>query len=437
MGKALLIMVMGAGLYISIGQMGTQETLIATAADQAGYEEEVLAREVAKSGFNMAMAIARMHGSNLQEAIQEINGDDGAMTGEHQGGMYSVRAWLGDGFSITIKSTGTFADAEHTMDDSYRVPVLLAQRCSQLDVRFLESAAGYCSAIYLQRHPAGTEADEIPLPEMIFSAGHYADNVGVEVDKVIAQGTQMDFFIGVDEDCSTRIPDDQGGPRAYDVDSHVYNASDYDHDHHSLDVPLGSPEQMTESIWGFVEQHPDSTQMWRIGWEDQHITLWDNPMSTDPANSLQALKHYGYDGDGWSTRDALGYRALRDYGSRPDFSDQVIELWLIPIDPATEPDICTVSIEGSSLSGEDPDPYPDPDPECDSSGSGNDCDDPDPYPETPGCMCPGNGNQNRKIAIMHRPPGNESNEHVICVSISGWERGHRNRHNDYVVCEGV
>jgi len=418
MGKALLIMVMGAGLYIAIGQVGTQETLIETAADQAAYEEEVLAREIARSGFNMAMAIARSHGSNLQNAIEEIHGEGEAMTGEHQGGTYSVRAWLGDGFSIIIESTGTFADAEHNMDDSYRVPILMDERCSQLDVRFLESATGYCSAVYLQQHPVGAEPDEIPPPEMIFSAGHYADNVGVDVDKVIAQGTQMDFFIGVDKDCSTR----PSVPSEYDVDSHVYNASDYDHDHHSLNVPFGSPEQMTESIWGFVEQHPENRQKWRIGWEDQHIVAWDNPASQDPENSLQALKHFGYDGDGWPITDQFGYRDLRDYGSRPDFSDQVIELWLTPIDPATEPDICRVIVEDPPPGGGDPDPDPEPDP--------------DPDPDPAACSCPGNGNQNRKIAIMHRPPGNELNEHVICVSVNGWERGHRDRHNDYVVCEG-
>ncbi|NNF58892.1 MAG: hypothetical protein HKN04_11705, partial [Rhodothermaceae bacterium] len=50
------------------------------------------------------------------------------------------------------------------------------------------------------------------------------------------------------------------------------------------------------------------------------------------------------------------------------------------------------------------------------------------------CGCP-NGNPNKKVAIMHRPPGNEANEHVICVARPGADN-HLRRHNDYVVCEG-
>lgn len=421
MGKALLIMVMGVGLYIAIGQVGTQESLIETAADQAGYEEEVLAREISRSGFNIAMAIARKHESNLQAAIEEIHGGEEAMIGDHQGGRYDVRAWLGDGFSITIESTGEYEDAEYVMKDSYRIPVLMAERCSALDVSFIESAAGYCSAVYLQRHLPGADAGELPAPEMIFSSGHYGDNVGVDVDKIIAQGTQMNFFIGVDQNCSTR----PAIPRNYDVDSHVYNASDYDHEHHALEIPTGAPEHMTESIWGFVEQHPENSQKWRIGWEDQHNVDWDDYSSTNPRSSLQALKHFGYDGDGWPTRDALGYRALRNYGSRPDFSDQVVEVRLTSVDPILFPEICNVTPLEPPPGGGDPIPDPDPDPDS------------DPEPEQQACACPGNGNQNRKVAIMHRPPGNESNEHIICVSQQGWENGHRNRHNDYVVCEGL
>ncbi len=460
MGKALLIMVMGVGLYISIGQMGTQETLFKTTSEQAEYEEEVLAREIARSGFNMAMGIARRNGANLSGAVNDIRNGRSAMTGEHQGGTYSVEAWLSDGFSITIESTGTYGGAEYVMLDKYAMPVLLAQRCSQLDARFLESQAGYCSAIYLQRHPAGAEAADLPAPEMIFAAGHNGDNNLVDVNKIIAQGTQMDFFIGVDKDCSTRAPG-TSGPRNYDVDSHVFSAGDYDHVHHALDIPAGSPELMSESVWGFVEQNPANVQKWRIAWEDLHYPEWNAPAITDPQQSLQALKRFGYEGRGWPQTDINGYRALRDYyrstypndgtsrAYRPDFSDQVVEVWLTEIDPATAPDICTITLPEPPPGGGEPplppppdpdpippppDPVPDPDP---IPPPPDPVPDPDPVPPPPvACACPGNGNNNKTVQIMHRPPGNEGNERLICVSINGWENGHRDTHNDYVVCQG-
>ncbi|HEX8386378.1 MAG TPA: hypothetical protein VF576_09350, partial [Rubricoccaceae bacterium] len=49
----------------------------------------------------------------------------------------------------------------------------------------------------------------------------------------------------------------------------------------------------------------------------------------------------------------------------------------------------------------------------------------------PGCACQGN----KKVSVMHRPPGNESNEHQICISVNA-EPAHIGKHNDYVVCRG-
>ena len=51
-------------------------------------------------------------------------------------------------------------------------------------------------------------------------------------------------------------------------------------------------------------------------------------------------------------------------------------------------------------------------------------------------MAPSPGNQPAfKVAIMHRPPGNEANEHIICVSPAGAQT-HLRQHNDALICTG-
>jgi hypothetical protein len=446
MGKALLILVLGTGLFVSVGYMSTQESLVRTASQQAGYDQEVLAREIARSGFNVAMGIIRPYGANLLDAVAAVNGTQGAMKGQHQGGEYSVRANLVEGFTVEVISTGYIGGnwvngqyvggAQHVMTDRYTIPVLQARRCSVLRVKFIQSMAGYCSAIYLQRYPVGVTESTLPAPEMLFAASHNADYDTLTVRKYVDSGTQMNFFIGVDQNCSTR-PGGALGPsylvRQYNVLNHVYRASDYDYIHNALNVETERLQDMSESIWGLVEEHPLDNQRWRIGWEDIHNRAWDNPRGTDPRSSLQALKLYGYDlnndgrGDGWTLRDAYGYRKLRD-GSL-DLSDQVIQVQLDYVDPATTNGACTVHFSttggsgggGGSTGGETGTGT--------GTGSGGGS-----GSGTSQCGCPQNNND-KKVAVMHRPPGNEANEHVICVSRSG-ARTHLRQHNDYEICEG-
>src|SRR5690606_27913629 len=368
MGKALLIMVLGTGLYLAVTQFGTQDALVGTAERQGEYQEEIIAREIARSGFNVAMSMIRPYGGDLLGAVQVVNGERGDMRGEHQGGEYRVKARLVGGFTIELASTGYFGGrwvngeyrdgAKHVMTDRYTIPVLNSRSCSVLKVRFLDSQAGYCSAIFLQRYPFGVPLDSPPTPEMLFAASHnddYNDGMGdndLTVTKYIDAGTQMNFFIGVDENCSTR----PHNPRGYDVLSHVYNPRDYDHLHYALDIDVEELREMEESIWALVEQHPVDNQRWRIGWEDIHNTSWDRPEGTDPRNSLQALKLYGYDlnndgrGDGWTRPSPTDYRRLRD--GQLDLSDQVVEVTLEPVDPAITGGECSVY----RIAGNDPTP---------------------------------------------------------------------------------
>ncbi len=465
MGKALLILVLGAGLLLAIAQVGTNESLVRTSAQQGQYGNEVVAREIARSGFNVAMGLARQYGSDIYAAVTAINGGNGELRREHQGGEYVVEAFTSDGFTINVRSTGYFGGewvngeyvggGTHVMQDRYQVPVLRAKTCSTLHARYIESEAGYCSGVYLQRHLPG--ATELSEPEMIFPVGHNGDNTELRVDKTIAPGTQMDFFIGVDENCSER----PSNPRTYDVEAHVFDERDYNHIHHGIEYPFESFEFINESIWSFINQHPTNNQKWRIGWEDQHILRWDNENSTDPRNSLQALKRYGYDGIGWPVTDANGYPDLRDYGDRPDFSDQVIEVWLEPIPYANWPQSCHDAMAAIQNDDDtDPDPGGGEEPgdgggeepgDGGETGGGDDDGGGGEYegggseggeegggssePPAPACACPSGNNNNKKIAVMHYPPGNPGNAHIVCINQNGWN-GHKNHDRDYITCIG-
>lgn len=38
--------------------------------------------------------------------------------------------------------------------------------------------------------------------------------------------------------------------------------------------------------------------------------------------------------------------------------------------------------------------------------------------------------KNQKVAVCHVPKGNPENLHTICISIKGWENGHKDRHGN-------
>ncbi|HYE96006.1 MAG TPA: hypothetical protein VD962_07320 [Rubricoccaceae bacterium] len=438
MGKAILLLVASFGIVGGGAYFSSLDAETRTAQTQANYEEDVLAREIARSALNVGHQILRRHGTNLVSGRDAINGSgqgrSRGKSGIHQGGRYRVVVDDLRGNAVRITAEGTFGRARHVIVDDYVVPVLFAQQLSQLKVRFLESQAGYCSAIFLQRWEPGLDVPS--PPEMLFAASHNSDYDTLTVNKTIRPGTQMNFFIGVDQNCSTR----PGGPsapsstvRAYPVQTHVYNAADYDYVHPALDVQTGHLDEMRESMWALIEPNRTQGNRWRIGWEDIHNPAWNNPNSNNPANSIQALKRLGYDATGWpSTPDRYGYRTLRDGGL--DLSDQVIEVWLAPVTTSTSgtSDGGGTGTGGTGTGGTGT---------GDTGGTGTGGTGTGDTGGTgtgtpPPCACPGNGNQNHKVQIRHFPPGNRNNPQTICIALSAWNT-HRRHHGDHIVCTGL
>ena len=350
MGKASILLLIATGIVVMYGVTSSQETSKQTARHQVDFEEGVIAREIARTGFNMAMGVMRSFGDDLRAGVVAVNGTDGHMQGNSQGGFFRAIAEHVSGHEVEISSTGYFggefledgsySGAIYVIDDNFRVglenPPLQVTQCSRLNAQFISSIAGYCSAIYLQRYLPDTPPGEQPTPEMVFSSGNNRNGGSSSVSYLLQPDTQMNLFLAVDQNCNRGSSRYRNNWQNYDVEGHTFNRRHYDHLHYGLDVNMERVgEEMQESIWAMVEQHPQNNQRWRIGWEDQHITSWDNPNSNNPRNSLQALKRLGYDGRGWPDVDNRGYRTLRDYGDRPDFSDQVIEIWMTP-----EPESC-------------------------------------------------------------------------------------------------
>ncbi|GMQ83014.1 MAG: hypothetical protein BMS9Abin05_2486 [Rhodothermia bacterium] len=355
MGKGLMIMVFGAILAGSILAFQQKQTALETTERQTGYEEEVLAREIARSAYNIASRLAQSAGDDLATAIANINGRtstgapdyNGEMTGLYQGGSYSAQGFSVDGQNVKIRATGWFGDAEHTINENYHVKMLVVKDSSKVTLEFLESMAGYCSAVFLQRFipnkgqgmPTLNKIDAVgnllpngPVvmsddtnyyimsPEMIMNSGHNRQGTELRVSPdniVLAPETRVNFFIGVDKDCS-----EQG------LWEESYLHLRYDWVHNALEEDTQNLEDLQEGPYSMIEPHSADDQKWRIAFEDlrsfsieQHEDIKANSYG---GNWDLVLGTYG--GSGWIEKDLNGYKKLRDFGWKPDFSDQVIQV---------------------------------------------------------------------------------------------------------------
>ena len=170
-------------------------------------------------------------------------------------------------------------------------------------------------------------------PEMVFDAGHNraeSNSRTTPADIILDPGTRMNFFIGVDKDCSEEgIWEDN------------FQSDSYDWIHHALQEDTDNLEDLQEGLYSMIEQNESNDQKWRIAFEDlrsfseaQHEDI----KSKSYGNNWNATTET-YGGTGWTETDANGYRKLRDFGWKPDFSDQVIEVTLEPCGGLCEPPV--------------------------------------------------------------------------------------------------
>ncbi|MDT0630560.1 hypothetical protein RQM47_13835 [Rubrivirga sp. S365] len=429
MGKVSLLLVSAFGIAGATIFFTAKEADVRASATQGVYEADVIAREIARSAYNAGVADVNRHGTDIDQALLDFgtriesarvpedeqcaNGKPicARRTGEMLDGTYVVEASVDGGNGIDIYAAGTFGyqagdrpvSKTHKINESHSVNVLQVDpsstQCSELKIQFVDSRAGYCSAIFLQRTVAGAA---LP-PEMVYAPGNDRNgerNTGYEV--LLQPGTQMNFAIGVDDRCGrggtrpTHHPrlrmasasallakkdptgenPDYGAERlAAEMARYTYRPDDWAWTHWALDGTALRDGDPQEAPWGMVETDPNNRQRWRISFED--IPDWnlgpDDAGYDDPNRSLWATKRFGYDtdgdgkGDGWNDNRKIrivengprgyvvsdvngpdGFHDLRDTGRPADFSDQVI---FVEVTPASKPCDVVATTPGSGRLG--------------------------------------------------------------------------------------
>ena len=406
MGKVSLLLVAAFGVAGATIFFTSNEADVHASAAQGTYEADVIAREIARSAYNAGVADVNRHGLDVDQALltfgdlvvsAEVPDDEkcandkpvcARRTGDMLDGTYVVEASVAGGNGVEIHAAGTFGyqaghravSKTHRINESIsqdvlKVDPLATGQCGKLKIDFVDSRAGYCSAVLLQRTVNGVVGD----PEMVFAPGknrNGARNRGYEV--MLVPGTQMNFAIGVENTSSKGWTCDGTTSRgalpaalrpgaweplvdassaSYDpgalaglLAGYEYDPNHYDWVHWALDGSALLNGEPKEAPWGMVEVDPDNPQRWRVAFEDQ--PKWNlAPGHRDynnPNKSLWATKRFGYDtngngkGNGWKDKQAIrmvengdtysvsyasgrdGFHDLDDMSSPADFSDQVI-----------------------------------------------------------------------------------------------------------------
>ena len=168
-------------------------------------------------------------------------------------------------------------------------------------------------------------------PEMILNSGHNRKGEELRVspnDIILAPETRVNFFIGVDMDCS-----EEG------IFEKTYDENRYDWVHHALEQDTENMTDLQEGKYSMIEQNDTDDQKWRVAFEDL------NDFSDAQLEDIKANSYGGnwdtdantYGGKGWKEIDESGYHQLKDFSKKPDFSDQVIEVSLTPCSGMCEP----------------------------------------------------------------------------------------------------
>lgn len=372
MGKATIFVVLAIMLGSNAVLFETKRTSIETDEEQHTRQAQLLAREIARSGHNMALSKARQlqieyPNTPLEDIVELVNGDQGFISGDYQGGAYEASVYLTSSSSFAVKSVGIFTTNEHevrseNLDEGILgEDILEVSEPSTLKVTFVESMAGYCSAIFLQRiipkgnnghgnnedgcdmsNPGSQQCDDTDPtvddengngngngawtylePELIFAPGNNRDGAAANYETVLQPGTMMNFILAVDADFNCEKRDD---------DTVDINDSMFSYTRDALKQDIEDLGELIEGNYAMIQESPYEPGVWRIAFEDLKFgkkkrndvkqngygnATWDN-----------ANKTYG--GSGWTETNADGYWELSDYGHMPDFSDQVIEIELLP-----------------------------------------------------------------------------------------------------------
>ncbi len=380
MGKYSLVITLGVMSVVSLIALQGQRMSMDTQDRQSRREGQVIARQIARSGHNTILAEARAQ-TDPGDDVSSIVSDVGTIQGSYEGGTY--RAWL-----EKISPTAYKAIAEgkkvvsgrvvkHELGDNYAdntmVKVPTVTQPSVLKAEFIDSQAGYCSAIYLQRfvpktnnghgnncdgvdssnpgnapfqsedtnpnvddecggggaHPSNGNGNGSSKgafrelePELVFAPGNDRNGVSTTFEKTIQPGTRLNFILAVDADHTCEMRGDT---------TLAANSDFYDYTRESFSQDKSDLEKIKEKPYAMIEE---TSAGYRVAFEDlvfDDKKLWDIKENGYPNSSPDGgdwnSKEETYGGDGWPKNDK-GRRKLINYGDAPDFSDQVLQMTL-------------------------------------------------------------------------------------------------------------
>jgi hypothetical protein len=341
MGKLALLIAAAAIMGSSMLLFQVDQTSVATDTKQSDRQGQIVAREIARTGQNVLLSkVKQLQAANPDEAleniVQQANGANGKVTGSYGGGTYEARVILTSASTFSVESIGSFQVSNHKVT-SERVTeteilaegILEVPQRSILNVKFIESMAGYCSAIYVQRlSPVVDGLGDISytenVPEMVFSPGNNRDGETVQpADIIVEAGERVNFIMAVDADfnCNKR---GHNVPITDPNFNYTRNALE-----NEIDVDA---DDLSEGKYAMIQENPNTPGVWRIAFED--LVMSDAKLADVKQNGYGTHGWSGtprtYGGSGWTQTDANGYWKLQDYGDRPDFSDQVIEIQFVP-----------------------------------------------------------------------------------------------------------
>lgn len=336
MGKYALLITVAAlgGITLMMYQSG--RTSMNTEQRQAERQGKVIARQIARTGYNAVLADGRA-ASTTSEDLEEVISAVGTISGDYEGGTYE--SWLEkiSPSAYRAKSVGTFTIGENTIThrigqsyDKNTMPLQetpVVENPSTLNVSFVESMAGYCSAIYLKRILPNVAPEDQPEPELIFAPGNNRDGASTEYARTIVPGTKLNFILAVDADghCERR-------GESIDITDDFFERR-----RNSFTQDVTDIENVHEAPYALIQDH--SSGGWRIAYEDlvfDEAKLWDIKKNSYPdSDGGWDSEAETYGGDGWET-DGSDMFELEDFGNLPDFSDQVIDVEVVP-DPDNGP----------------------------------------------------------------------------------------------------
>lgn len=340
MGKLVILIATAAILGTGMVLFQVDRSSIATDAKQADRQAQILAREIARTGHNIMVSKARKMqvqypDTPLEDIVAQINGQNGlGITGAHGGGTYTAKLVLTSASTFAVEAVGTFQTSEHEVATVRETEAgFLAEGTLEVDeptilkMTFLESMAGYCSAVYVQRLSpvtvAGVTTYSADTPELAFVPGNNRDGDSVQpADFVLQPGERVNFILAVDADFSC---EDRGKNVPVTDPSFDYTRNALENE---IDVDT---EDLQEGHYAMIQEKPGSPGVWRIAFEDLYFS--DAKLADVKQNGYGGdwnKRKQTYGGKGWNGTDANGYWRLSDYGDKPDFSDQVIEIEFLP-----------------------------------------------------------------------------------------------------------